>query len=113
MPEYYQTSREERAIIFSLSTSGGEDDAQMRLAELKELAFTAGATVVAEQQQSRRAPDMSTYIGPGKAEELAQEVKALQADMVIFDDELTPSQQRNLLGILETKVVDRTQLILD
>jgi GTP-binding protein HflX len=112
-PEYYQTAREERAIIFSLSTSGGEDDAQARLNELWDLAFTAGATVIAEHQQSRRAPDMATYIGPGKAEELAHEVKVVRADLVIFDDELTPSQQRNLLGILETKVIDRTQLILD
>lgn len=111
--DYYETTREERAIIFSLSTAGGEDDAPMRLEELRELAFTAGATVVSEHQQSRRAPDKATYIGPGKASELAEEVKALRADMVIFDDELTPSQQKNLLAVLETKVVDRTQLILD
>jgi GTP-binding protein HflX len=109
----YTTTQQERAIIVSLSTAGGEDDAVIRLEELRELAWTAGATVVGEYQQSRRAADMATYIGPGKTEELAKEVKATGVDVVIFDDELTPTQQRNLRSALETVVLDRTQLILD
>jgi GTPase len=112
-PEMYATNRQEKAIIFSLSLAGGEDDSSIRLDELRELASTAGATVISEHQQSRRAADKATYIGPGKTEELAAEVKASRADLVIFDDELSPTQQRNLQRILETTVIDRTQLILD
>ncbi len=109
----YQTHKEERAVIVSLSIAGGEDDLEMRLAELRELAQTAGAEVASEFAQSRRAPDMATYIGPGKAEELKAEVAAADADLVIFDDELSPTQQRNLTELLERRVLDRTQLILD
>jgi GTP-binding protein HflX len=109
----YTTNQQERAIIVSLSIAGGEDDADIRLEELRELVWTAGAIVVGEYQQSRRAADTATYIGPGKTEELAIEVKASGVDVVIFDAELTPTQQRNLRSALETVVLDRTQLILD
>ena len=63
--------------------------------------------------QSRAAPEAATLIGSGKVEELAASVKATEADLVIFDHDLTPTQQRNLERALDTKVVDRTQLILD
>ena len=77
-------------MIVSLSLAGGEDDMGMRLAELGELATTAGARVVGEFSQSRRAPDMATYIGPGKVEDLKGGDRRLaQADLVIFDDELS------------------------
>ena len=109
----YDTSKEERAVIVSLSLAGGEDDLEMRLAELKELALTAGARVVGEFSQSRRAPDMATYVGPGKVEDLKGEIASADADLVIFDDELTPTQQRNLSEALDRRVLDRTQLILD
>jgi len=109
----YDTSSEERAIVVSLSLAGGEDDMQMRLSELRELALTAGARVAGEFSQSRRAPDMATYIGPGKVEDLKGEIAASDADLVIFDDELSPTQQRNLTAALERRVLDRTQLILD
>ena len=69
----YNTSQEERALVVSLSLAGGEDDMGMRLSELRELAMTAGARVVGEFSQSRRAPDMATYIGPGKVEDLKGE----------------------------------------
>ncbi len=59
MPTSYTTGQQERAAIISVSLAGGEDDADMRLNELRELAFTAGADVIAEFQQSRRAPDMA------------------------------------------------------
>ncbi|MEO7716870.1 MAG: GTPase HflX [Capsulimonas sp.] len=109
----YETHKEERALIVSLSLAGGEDDSSMRLNELRELAMTAGAIVVSEFAQSRRSPDMTTYIGSGKAEELKAEAKAVEADLIIFDDELSPTQQRNLTELLEKRVLDRTQLILD
>jgi GTP-binding protein HflX len=111
--DLYTTKRDERAIIVSLSVAGGEDDADVRLDELRELVATAGATVISEHQQSRRAADKATFIGPGKTEDLGREVKATRADVVVFDDELTPTQQRNLQSALETVVLDRTQLILD
>jgi GTP-binding protein HflX len=109
----YETHKEERAVIVSLSLAGGEDDLEMRLVELRELALTAGAVVVGRFSQSRRAPDRATYIGRGKVEDLKAEVLATQADLVIFDDELSPTQQRNLNEALQATVLDRTQLILD
>ena len=109
----YNTSQEERALIVSLSLAGGEDDMEMRLSELRELAMTAGARVVGEFSQSRRAPDMATYIGTGKVEDLKGELAATDAELVIFDDELSPTQQRNLTTALDRRVLDRTQLILD
>jgi GTP-binding protein HflX len=109
----YTTKQEERAIIVSLSLAGGDDDAAVKLEELKQLVWTAGAVVIGEFQQSRRAADMATYIGTGKTADLAKEVKALQADLVIFDNELSPTQQRNLQKALDIAVLDRTQLILD
>jgi GTP-binding protein HflX len=83
------------------------------LDELRELATTAGARVIAEVIQHRTQPDRATYIGKGKVEELKAQVLAESIDVVIIDDDLTPSQQRNLTESLETKVVDRTGLILD
>ncbi len=109
----YDTAAEERALIVSLSLAGGEDDMAMRLSELTELAMTAGARVVGEFSQSRRAPDKATYIGPGKVEDLKGEIASTDTELVIFDDELSPTQQRNLTNALERRVLDRTQLILD
>ena len=83
------------------------------LAELAELAKTAGASVVAREQQRRRPVDNATYIGSGKAEELALLGSELEADLFIFDDELSPMQQRNLETTLGVRVIDRTALILD
>ena len=112
-PTSYETHKEERAVVVSLSLAGGEDDMEMRLAELKELALTAGAAVTSSFSQSRRSPDQATYIGPGKVEELKAEAAAQDADLIIFDDELSPTQQRNLTEQLQVRVIDRTQLILD
>jgi GTP-binding protein HflX len=83
------------------------------LEELAALAAGAGAEVVDRVLQSRHAPEAATLIGSGKVEELAAAVKATRIDLVVFDRELTPTQQRNLERALDTKVVDRTQLILD
>lgn len=83
------------------------------LDELRELAVSAGARIVEEIVQHRHRPDPATYIGKGKVEELKEAIRIEGADVVIFDDELSPSQARNLEEALETKVVDRTGLILD
>jgi GTP-binding protein HflX len=83
------------------------------LDELRELAVSAGARVLEEVIQHRSRPDPATYIGKGKIEELKELALTEGAHVVIFDDELSPSQARNLEEALETKVVDRTGLILD
>lgn len=83
------------------------------LSELAELADTAGAAVLSRVLQRRDRPEPSTYIGTGKAEELQLECRAQEIDLVIFDDELTGSQQRNLEEIIGVRVIDRTALILD
>jgi GTP-binding protein HflX len=83
------------------------------LDELRELAVSAGARIIDEVIQRRDRPDPATYIGKGKVEELREEVLVEGVDVVIFDEELSPSQAKNLEEALETKVVDRTGLILD
>ncbi len=83
------------------------------LDELRELAVSAGARVVDEIIQHRNRPDPATYIGKGKVDEVKEAVLIEGPDVVIFDEELSPSQSRNLEEALETKVVDRTGLILD
>ena len=83
------------------------------MAELATLARSAGGEVVEQTIQSRPKADAATLVGSGKVEELAASVKSFDADVVIFDNELSPSQQRNLEKALDTRVIDRTQLILD
>jgi GTP-binding protein HflX len=89
------------------------EEAEDSLDELSLLADTAGADAVAVELQRRDRPDPATYIGKGKAEELRDAANALDVDVVIFDDELTPAQQRNLEKIFSCDVVDRVALILD
>ena len=83
------------------------------MAELRELTSSAGAGIAGEMLQRRQKPDPATLIGSGKLEELKGAVASTAPDLVIFDHELTPSQQRNLERELDTRVLDRTQLILD
>ena len=83
------------------------------LAELAELACTAGATVVGTFIQKKAKPDAALFLGRGKVEEMAMFIQNERATLVIFDDELTPSQQRNLEMALGVKILDRTALILD
>lgn len=80
--------------------------------ELCALCDTAGLEVVGESRQRRTRPDVATFIGRGKAELLFPQVRKVDADVVIVDDDLTPLQQRNLEDILKTRVIDRTELIL-
>ena len=89
------------------------EEAEDSLAELALLADTAGAEPVHADLQRRRTPDPATYIGKGKAEELRALGQSLDVDVVIFDDELTPAQQRNLEKLFNVDVVDRVALILD
>lgn len=102
-------ARPERAILVGIENAEIYDT----LLELKELARTAGAEVVFISLQRRRAVDNATYIGSGKAQELALTASELDADLFIFDDELSAVQIRNLEELLGTRVIDRTQLILD
>ncbi len=99
----------ERAILVGIDN----DEPYDTLDELSELAKTAGATVVGRSLQKRRSIDNTTYIGSGKAEELSLMASELEADLFIFDDELSAVQLRNLEGICKTRVIDRTSLILD
>jgi len=88
-------------------------DLSESLAELAELAATAGAEIVGQGVQKLATPAAATFIGPGKAEEFAASCKASDVDTVIFDDELTPAQTRNLEKIFGCKIMDRTALILE
>ncbi len=88
-------------------------DVRESLAELEELAETAGTLIVGEGVQKMAAPVAATYIGPGKAEEFAALCKKDDVDTVIFDDELSPAQTRNLEKIFGCKIMDRTALILE
>lgn len=83
------------------------------LSELEQLAATAGGEVVGNGTQKLEAPVASTFIGSGKADEFAQHCRQSEVDTVIFDDELTPAQSRNLEKVFDCKVLDRTSLILD
>ena len=90
-----------------------EFDADESLAELRTLAESAGAEVVGEILQRRDRPDPATLIGAGKLEEIAGAAASVNADVLLFDHDLSPSQQRNIEKIVQRRVIDRTQLILD
>ena len=94
-------------------TSGAGFDADESLAEFRELVQGAGAEVVAEVMQRRQRLDPATLIGSGKVEEIAGVAASAEADLILFDHDLTPTQLRNLEKALPCRVLDRTQLILD
>jgi GTP-binding protein HflX len=96
----------QRALLIGTTTAESLD-------ELALLADTAGADPVYRELQQRRTPDPATYIGKGKAEAAREAAQAMDVDVVIFDDELTPAQQRNLEKLFAVDVVDRVALILD
>ena len=109
----YRTLRLERVVLLGVWTDGTLQMAENSLRELALLALTAGSHVLDGLTQRRGRPDASTYVGAGKAAELADLVVATGADTVICDGELTPSQLRKLEGVVRVKVIDRTALILD
>ena len=103
---------QERVILIGVQTDAGED-VEASLDELEELAQTAGAETAAKVIQNRESVHPGTYIGRGKIQEVKNLLTALDANGVICDDELSPSQMNNLERELECKVMDRTLLILD
>jgi GTP-binding protein HflX len=105
--------RRERAVLVGAILPGQDRDPRDPLSELYGLATTAGAIVVDTLTQKRQRPDAGTYLGHGKVEELRDLVAQCQADVVIFDNELSPAQIRNLELATDTKVLDRTEVILD
>lgn len=109
--------RKEKALLIGLEltrTKGkGHYTLDESLAELERLTDTAGAEVVGIVTQTRETPQPAMYLGEGKVLELKYQVYLEQIDLLIFDDELTPAQQRNLEQIMPVKIVDRSRLILD
>ena len=102
---------EERAVIVQLDF--GREDLAEQLEEVRLLTRSAGAAICAVVQGRRHSPDAATYAGKGKVEEVAAEVAAHGADLVIFNHELSAGQERNLERALQCRVIDRTSLILD
>lgn len=104
----------EKAVLVGLiSSSQDEKQAKEYLDELEFLADTAGAVVLKKFTQKLDVPNTATFVGSGKLDEIGTFIKMMEADTVIFDDELTPTQLRNIERSLECKVLDRTNLILD
>lgn len=104
----------EKAILVGVESPGDDpEQAAYSLEELARLVETAGAEVLNQLTQRRARPDAATFLGRGKAEEVAEQCRLLGADLVIFDRELSPRQGRNLEEIIGVRVIDRTQLILD
>ncbi len=108
--------KQERAILIGVEWKDarfGDYDGAESLEEMAALADTAGIEVVCRAMQTRNAPDAATLIGKGKAEELKTLNEEVKADVFLFDGDLSPGQLRNLEEILETPVIDRTDIILD
>jgi GTP-binding protein HflX len=110
-PDPLPGAEPERGFVVAVLDQGA--DAEGELAELHELARTAGVETIAQLVQHREQPDRRTYVGKGKLEELKQAYKESGAEVLLVDDELDPTQQRALENALNARVVDRTQLILD
>ena len=103
----------ERAYLVALDVPGSQFDAEDSLEELGALVAAAGGTVAGRSIQNRRTPDRNSWVGKGKAEEIGREVTRLRADIVVADDELSPTQQRTLEEATNVPVVDRSGVILD
>jgi GTP-binding protein HflX len=109
-----QAARQERAALVGLIAGRARRlDAERSLDELAGLAEAAGAAVVLRVLQERPKPDSSTFLGSGKIVGLAAACAETDADIVVFDDELTPGQLRHIEAVVQRKIIDRTQLILD
>lgn len=113
MPEFFEIEEvEEKVVLVGVSEQEG-DDAEDSVAELSELVKTAGATVVGTLIQKRELIHPGTYVGTGKVQEIAEMIENLGATGIVCDDELSPAQLKNLESMLNTKVMDRTLIILD
>ena len=113
MQELISTEEKEEKFILVAVSISAEKETQSSLDELEELLYTAGAISVGRLVQNRERIHAVTYLGKGKLEELKEMLLYTEADGVLCDDELSPAQLRNLERILDTKIVDRTMLILD
>ena len=113
MQELISTEEKEEKFILVAVSISAEKETQSSLDELEELVYTAGAKSVGRLVQNRERIHSVTYLGKGKLEELKEMFLYMEADGVLCDDELSPAQLRNLERILDTKIVDRTMLILD
>src|ERR1700722_19491064 len=109
----YRALRLERVVLIGVWDEGSLASAENSLLELSRLAETAGSEVLDALIQRRSKPDAATYVGSGKAAELADIVAAVGADTVICDGELSPGQLNQLESVVKVKVIDRTALILD
>lgn len=112
LAEFFENSTSPEVCIL-VSVDTGDFDAFVSIDELEELAHTAGAEVFAKLIQKRDKPDNATYLGGGKLWELKNICDNNDIDLLIFDGELTPSQQRNIERFTDVRVIDRTMLILD
>ncbi len=113
MAELYENREEQEQVILVAVSVQDEISTEASLDELAELVKTAGGVVAGRFVQNRQMADMATYIGSGKTAELRERIVELGATGIVCDDELTPSQMNNLERELETKVMDRTMVILD
>ena len=110
--EFYENKQEpEKAVLVAVDT--GEYDCDSSLAELEELAMTAGAEVAGFVSQKRERPDGTLFLGSGRLDELREFCENNEIEVVIVDSELSPVQQRNMENALDVRVIDRTTLILD
>ncbi len=108
-----RTQVDRAVLVGTPRDSARADGAREHLEELERLTDTAGGVVVGRLVQRRRAPEARYYLGRGKASELSALVKELNADLIVFDDELTPAQGKNLEELCGVRVMDRAELILD
>lgn len=109
----YENHQEQEQIAVLAGIDTGEFDAEYSMRELEGLAEASGARVAAVMIKKRRELEAATLLGSGAMEELREVCRANEADLLIFDCELTPSQQRNIADLTDTAVLDRTMLILD
>ena len=111
---YNTSAAQERIVLVGIITPDETEEQEKEyLAELAFLVETAGGTCIHQFTQKVQRPDIRTYVGKGKLEEICEYVKAEEADIVVFDDELSPSQLRNIEYELKCRVMDRSSLILD
>lgn len=113
MQELFDICEEQERVILVAVQRESDDDTEKSVDELKKLADTAGALTVGRLIQKRESVQAGTYIGKGKIQELKEMIRETGATGIICDDELSPAQMRNLESELETKIMDRTMLILD
>lgn len=113
MAELYDLKEVEERVILIAASVSDEDDTEASVEELEELVKTAGAVTVDKIIQKRERVHPGTYLGKGKLEEVRERIWELNATGVVCDDELSPAQLRNMEMILDTKVMDRTMVILD